>query len=50
MKRALVVDMNDVKMILAKHFEVKPEAVIKSQYSWTIVMEEDQAKPEEAEK
>ena len=47
MKNALVVDTNDVKAILAKHFEVKPEAVIKSQYSWTIVLGEDQAKQEE---
>lgn len=39
MKRAVVVDANDVKAILAKHFGVAPEDVIKSQYSYTIVTE-----------
>lgn len=40
MKNALVVDANDVKAILAEHFHVKPENVIKSQYSYTVVLEE----------
>lgn len=38
MKNAIVVDANDVKLILAKHFDVKPEDVIKSQYSYTVVL------------
>ena len=45
MKQAIVVDANDIKLILAKHFNVKPENVIKSQYSYTIVTEEE--KPEQ---
>lgn len=43
MRNALVVDANDVKAILAEHFHVKPEDVIKSQYSYTVMLEE---KPE----
>ena len=40
MKSAVVVDANDMKEILAKHFGVKPENVIKSQYTWTVILEE----------
>lgn len=43
MKNAIVVDANDIKEILAKHFGVKNEDVIKSQYSYTVILE----KPEE---
>lgn len=42
MKKALVVDANDVKQILAEHFNVKPENVIKSQYSYTVVLENEE--------
>ena len=38
MKDAVVVDANDIKEILAKHFGVKPEDVIKSQYSYTVML------------
>ena len=37
MKNAIVLDANDVKQILARHFNVMPDDVIKSQYSYTIV-------------
>ena len=40
MRKAVVVDVNDIKEILAEKFGVKPEDVIKSQYSYTIVLEE----------
>lgn len=46
MREAFVVDANDVKKILAEHFGVPVENVIKSQYSFTIVKEEK----EDAEK
>ena len=39
MKKAIVVDANDIKEIIAKHFDVPVEAVIKSQYSYTVIME-----------
>ena len=39
MKNAIVLDTNDVKMILAKHFDVPEENVIKSQYTYTVITE-----------
>lgn len=41
MKKAIVVDANDVRKILAEHFGVKEENVIKSQYSYTIITEKE---------
>lgn len=46
MKQAIVVDANDVKEILAKHFGVASDAVIKSQYSYTVIMEKEGGKVE----
>lgn len=46
MKKALVVDANDVKQILAEHFGVKPENIIKSQYSYTVITDDDDEKSE----
>ena len=43
MKDAIVVDANDVKDILAKHFDVPPENVIKSQYSYTVILDKKTA-------
>ena len=40
MKEAIVLETNDIKEILAKHFNVPPENVIKSQYTYTVVLEE----------
>ena len=42
MKKAIVVDANDVRNILAEHFGVKEENVIKSQYSYTIITEKEE--------
>lgn len=42
MKKAVVVDANDIKAILAEKFGVSPENVIKSQYSYTVAIESDQ--------
>lgn len=47
MKKAIVLDTNDIKSIIAKHFGVDESSVIKSQYSWTIVTEETDSKKEE---
>lgn len=47
MRKAIVVDSNDVKAILAEKFDVPVEDVIKSQYSYTVVLaEETDEKPE----
>jgi hypothetical protein len=40
MRNAIVVDANDVKQILANHFKVSVDNVIKSQYSYTIITEQ----------
>lgn len=40
MKKAIVVDANDMKKILAEYFNVAPECVIKSQYSYTIIIDD----------
>lgn len=42
MKEAIVVDANDVKKILAEHFGVPVENIIKSQYSYTIIKEDSE--------
>ena len=41
MKNAIVIDNNDVKKILAEHFNVPESNVIKSQYSYTIITDKD---------
>lgn len=44
MKNAVVVDANEVRAILAEKFQVPVENVIKSQYSYTVILDK---KPEE---
>lgn len=39
MKKAIVVDQNDIKKILAGHFGVPETDVIKSQYTYTVILE-----------
>ena len=39
MKNAIVIDANEVKKILAEHFKVPESNIIKSQYSYTIILE-----------
>lgn len=41
MKKALVIDKNDVKKIIAEKFGVEEKDVIVSQYSYTVVLEEE---------
>ena len=43
MKPALVIDSNDIKQIIAEKFGVPIENVIKSQYSYTVIPDEDEA-------
>ena len=40
MKNAIVIDANEVKEILAAHFHVPESNVIKSQYSYTVILDE----------
>lgn len=48
MKKAIVVDANDVKKILAEHFHVSEENIIKSQYSFTIIIESEETEKNES--
>lgn len=41
MKKAVVIDANEVKAILAEKFGVPEANVIKSQYSYTVILEEE---------
>lgn len=42
MKQAIVIDANKVRELLAEKFEVPVENVIKSQYSYTVILEKKQ--------
>ena len=44
MKNAIVLDANDVKKLIAEKFGVSEDCVIKSQYSYTVVVEKDKDK------
>jgi len=46
MKNAKVVEPNDIKKILSDYFHVKPENVIKSQYSYTVILDGEGGEPE----
>lgn len=46
MRKAIVLDANDIKKILAEKYGVKESAVIKSQYSYTVITD-SQEKTEE---
>lgn len=45
MKQAVVIDANEVREILAEKFGVPAESVIKSQYSYTVILEKKQGEP-----
>ena len=47
MRNAIVVDTNDIKKILAEKYGVPESNVIKSQYSYTVILETE--KKEETE-
>lgn len=42
MKNAIVVDANDMKKLLAEHFGVSEDKVIKNQYTYTIITERNE--------
>ena len=47
MKSGLILENNDVKKIIAEHFNVDESCVVKSQYTWTVVTGETDSKKEE---
>lgn len=48
MKKGIVLDAEDVRKIIAEKFGVKPDRVIKSQYSYTVITEENADEPTES--
>ena len=40
MRKGIVLDANDIKEIIAKHYNVSPDKVIKSQYSYTVITDD----------
>ena len=44
MRKAIVVDANDIKKIIAEHFGVPEADIIKSQYSYTVMLDEEEKK------
>lgn len=49
MKQAVVIDANELREILAEKFEVPVENVIKSQYSYTVILEKQSAQSKREE-
>lgn len=47
MKKALVLDPEDIKELIAEKFNVPKSNVFKSQYSYTVTLEEESSKGEE---
>lgn len=45
-KNAIVVDANEIKRILAEKYQVPEANVIKSQYSYTIIVDEGKTEGE----
>lgn len=43
MKKGIILEANDLKKIIAEHFNVDESKVIKSQYSWTVVTDDEDA-------
>ena len=41
MKNAVMLDANDIKKLIAKEFNVPESNVVKSQYTYTVAIEED---------
>ena len=47
MKPAIVLDQNDVKKLIAEKYGVTETSIIKSQYSYIVVQEQDEQKTTE---
>ena len=47
MQKALVLDSNDVRKILAEHFKVDEKHILKSQYTYTVI-QDGEVSPEES--
>lgn len=41
MKKAIVLDQDDIKAIIAEKYDVSEKNVIRSQYSYTVILEKE---------
>lgn len=41
MKKGIILEANDIKKIIAERFNVDESKVIKSQYSWAVVTDDE---------
>lgn len=41
MKKAIVLDQDDIKAIIAEKYDVPEKNVIRSQYSYTVILEKE---------
>lgn len=41
MRKGIVIDAEDIKKMLAEKFGVSPDKVIKSQYTYTVITDEE---------
>ena len=42
MKKGIILEANDLKKIIAEHFNVDESKVIQCQYSWTVVTDDEE--------
>ena len=42
MKKGIILEANDLKKIIADHFNVDESKVSKSQYSWAVVTDDEE--------
>lgn len=49
MRKAIVIDSNDIKKLLAEKYGVSESNVIKSQYSYTVILEADTTTDQQGE-
>lgn len=47
MRKAIILDKNDVKKLIADHFNVEEKDVIQSAYSYTVAIEEKESEGSE---
>ena len=41
MKKGIILESDDIKKIIAEHFKVEEKDVIKSQYSYTVIVDKE---------
>lgn len=47
MREAIVIDADDIKKMLAEKYGVPEKDVIKSQYSYTVILPKEESAPDE---